>query len=117
MPRRYPRFPLRVEITYASEHNFFSGMLQNVGGGGLFIATRDLLPLGARVDVEFSIPGRQATCLASCEVAWLRDPGAVHAGAGGSAGMGLRFVELDSGVGEAVQRFIQHREPIFFEDP
>lgn len=114
--RRYPRFPLKVEVTFASEHNFYTGLVQNIGSGGLFVATTQLLPLGARLDVEFSLPGWDPSCLASCEVTWLRDREAVHGGADGVPGMGLRFVEVAPEVAAAVDRFIRHREPIFFDE-
>lgn len=114
--RKYPRFPLKVEVTFASEHNFYTGLLQNIGSGGLFIATEQLLPLGARLDVEFSVPGADASCVASCEVAWLRDREAVHRGSDGVPGMGVRFVGLAPEGVAAVDGFIRHREPIFFED-
>lgn len=105
-----------MEVTFASEHNFYTGLLQNIGSGGLFIATEQLLPLGARLDVEFSVPGADASCVASCEVAWLRDREAVHRGSDGVPGMGVRFVGLAPEGVAAVDGFIRHREPIFFED-
>lgn len=112
--RASKRFPLRVDVTYNSEHNFYTGFLRNIGSGGLFVATHTPGRLGEEVTVSFTLPGMSEACEVLCEVRWLReyDPHAVEA----VPGMGLRFVEVDQEAEAAIELFIRHREPIFFEE-
>ncbi|MCC6749821.1 MAG: TIGR02266 family protein [Deltaproteobacteria bacterium] len=112
--RRSRRFPARVEVNYGSEHNFYTGFMENLSGGGLFVATHQPARLDEMVEVTFTVPGLEQACTAICRVRWLREhnpqaPDTV-------AGMGLEFHELDPEVRAAVELFIRHREPIFFDD-
>jgi uncharacterized protein (TIGR02266 family) len=112
--RRYPRFPLRVEVTYQSAHNFFTGFSENISEGGLFVATYTPATLGSEVEVTFTVPGLGDPCVAQCEVVWVREHDAMNSDM--EPGMGLRFAELSGRALEAVELFIEHREPIFFDD-
>jgi uncharacterized protein (TIGR02266 family) len=112
--RRSPRFTLRAEVSYASEHNFFTGFLENISDGGLFLATYDLLAIGETVELTLTVPGIDTSFQVSCEVRWIREdnPGLVEA----SPGMGLAFQDLSEQAKRAIDAFIRHRAPIFFDD-
>ena len=112
--RRGRRFPIKVEVNYVSEHNFYTGFLENLSSGGLFVATHEPASIGERIELNFSVPGLQAGCTAMCEVRWTRDYNALSPDT--IPGMGLRFVDLDGPARAAVELFIRHREPIFFDD-
>ena len=71
--RSYPRFPLRVEVSYGSEHNFYTGFLENVSNGGLFVATHQLAEIGDLFELTFTVPGLNRACTAVCRVRWLRE--------------------------------------------
>jgi uncharacterized protein (TIGR02266 family) len=112
--RRFPRFPIRVEVGYGSEHNFYAGFLENLSGGGLFVATHQPASIGALLEVTFTVPGLEHPCTTLCLVRWVRDfnpllPEMVP-------GMGLQFSQLEAEARAAIQLFIQHREPIFYDD-
>jgi len=107
------RFPLKVEVGYASEHNFYTGFLENLSSGGLFVATHNPAEIGDVVEVTFSVPALRRNCTAMCLVQWTREynpslPDMIP-------GMGLKFVKLDSEARAAVELFIKHREPIFYD--
>ena len=107
------RFPLKVEVGYASEHNFYTGFMENLSSGGLFVATHNPAELGDVVEVTFSVPALHRNCTAMCLVQWTREynpsmPDMIP-------GMGLKFVKLDSDARAAVEIFIKHREPIFYD--
>ena len=112
--RRYPRFPLRVEVSYGSEHNFFMGFVENVSNGGLFVATHQLVEIGDLFELTFTVPGLDRACTAVCRVRWVReyDPNSPD----GVPGMGVQFSQLDPDARAAIELFIQHREPIFYDD-
>lgn len=108
------RFPLKVEVSYGSEHNFYTGFMENMSSGGLFVATHDPVSIGELYELTFTVPGLRRSCTATCEVRWVReydslDPDSVP-------GMGLRFKQLDPDARAAIELFIRHRDPIFFDD-
>lgn len=111
--RRAPRFPLRVEITYESEHNFFTGMTENISQGGLFIATHSPRPLGDSIDVTFTLPGVGQAVQLLGRVKWVREYNAATPEV--IAGMGIEFVILGEREKRLIEAFIHHREPIFFD--
>ena len=112
--RAAKRFPLKIEVSYGSEHNFYTGFVENMSSGGLFVATHDPVSIGELYELTFTVPGLRRSCTATCEVRWVReynplDPDTVP-------GMGLRFRQLDSDARAAIELFIRHRDPIFFDD-
>jgi len=112
--RAAKRFPLKVEVSYGSEHNFYTGFVENMSSGGLFVATHDPVSIGELYELTFSVPGLNRSCTATCEVRWVREynplaPDTVP-------GMGLRFKQLDPDARAAIELFIRHRDPIFFDD-
>lgn len=112
-PPRAPRFPLKVEVSYNSEHNFFTGFMENICEGGLFIATHTPGKLGDFLEVSFTVPGLERSCTVICRVRWIRDydpdnPDTIP-------GMGCQFGALETHVAAAIQAFLEHRDPIFFD--
>ncbi len=99
---------------YATEHNFYTGFLENLGCGGLFVATHSPADIGEVIEVTFTVPGLAQSTTAVCQVQWGRDfndhlPEMIP-------GMGLRFIKLNAEARAAVELFIRNREPIFFAD-
>jgi uncharacterized protein (TIGR02266 family) len=111
--RRAPRFPLRVEISYESDHNFFNGFTENISHGGIFIATHSPKKLGETVELTFTLPGINLPLHIEGRVQWVRDynPSAPDS----IPGMGVEFVDLGEKEKIVVEAFIRHREPIFFD--
>ena len=54
--RRHRRVPVRVVIDYETADAFFTDYALNLSLGGIFIRTDDLLPIGTRLRIHFSIP-------------------------------------------------------------
>ena len=111
---RPTRHPLCVEVNLESEHNFYTGFTENISSGGLFIATRDLLPLGVRTVVRFTLPDVSDEFELDCEVRWQRLEQA--AGHGISPGIGVRFLNLGPDAEAFINRFLKKRETLFFDD-
>ena len=111
--RRYRRFPLKVEVGYATEHNFYTGFMENLSSGGLFIATHQPAQIGEVMEITFTVPGIPGACVAIAQVTWTREYDATNEDM--VPGMGLKFIQLDQKVRAAVELFIKHREPIFFD--
>jgi uncharacterized protein (TIGR02266 family) len=110
--RQYPRFPVTVEVTHVSDHNFFTGFMEDISEGGLFIASYHLFEMGSCFELEFTLPGQQDPCLVQCQVQWIR---VYNPSSDAFPGMGVQFLDLDPKARELIQRFIKQRQPLFYE--
>jgi uncharacterized protein (TIGR02266 family) len=111
--RSEARLELEVEVGLESDHNFYTGLTQDISQGGLFIATRITYRVGDRIRIRFTLPGRPEPISAEAEVRWLRDPRAMRTD--GPEGVGLRFVELTPEIRGEISQFLQHRESLFYD--
>lgn len=110
--RENQRFEYGVEVNLESEHNFYTGFTENISTGGLFIATRDLIPIGTQMQMVFTLSGVELN--ATVEVRWHRLEQSGDEGL--SPGMGVRFLNLTDGEQAAINDFIDKRETLFFLD-
>ncbi|MCA9671252.1 MAG: TIGR02266 family protein [Myxococcales bacterium] len=111
--RTSKRFPLKVEVDYGSEHNFYTGFLENISSGGLFIATHQLRDIGDVLDVQFTVPGLSRPITATVKVRWLRE---YNPSSDAPPGMGCQFGPLEPDAKAAIELFLKHRDPLFFDD-
>ena len=54
--RRFARKPYFMPVDFATPDRAFSGFIQNISSGGLFIETRETLPVGQQVTLSFMRP-------------------------------------------------------------
>ena len=111
--RTQPRFAVSLSVTLASEHNFYQGLVENLSAGGVFVATHQRRAVGEHMEIEIRIEGEDAPVKGVGEVRWVR---AYSATSDVSPGLGLRFLQLEAGAEERIQRFLQNREPLLFEE-
>ncbi len=111
--RIHPRFPFEIEVTFRSEHNFFTGFTENISEGGLFVATHCPVPVGTTFPMSFTLQGRDEPIQVTCEVRWVRP---YHDGLDSPPGLGVRFLDLQPEARTAIQDFLKARGPIFYED-
>lgn len=110
--RGHKRFSVDLDVSLGSDHNFYSGFAENLSVGGVFVATHQLRPVGETVEVTIHLPdGTEVR--ASGEVRWVR---LFNSDSDMPPGMGLRFRELESAANQAIERFLNQREPIFYDD-
>jgi len=110
--RTVPRHEVAVDVTFESEHNFYTGLTQDLGGGGLFVATGTLRPIGECVRVRLTLPGSPEFLDAIAEVRWVRPTETVE----GEAGMGLQFLQMSAKTKQAVKAFVEKREAMVLID-
>ncbi len=108
-PRSSERIDLAVEVTMASDTNFFAAITENVSEGGVFVATEDLLPLGTRVSLSLSLPDGSPIA-AEAIVRWCRPPADPE-----GPGMGLQFAVLSSQDAARIVRFTAQRPPMYWD--
>ena len=113
--RASERFDLEVKVDLESDHNFYTGLTQNISAGGLFIATHHLRRIGDRITLKFTLPGSDKTISVETEVRWIRENSALQRAEGGT-GMGVRFINLSAEAKAAIDSFLESRESLFYDD-
>jgi uncharacterized protein (TIGR02266 family) len=104
--------PLDVVLNTTSESNLYLGFSQDVAEGGIFVATYDPRPIGARVQLSLHLEGAEPVVLAG-HVHWLRPQGS---GDDMPVGVGVRLGEISNEVAKALQSFAVRRTPLFYDD-
>lgn len=111
--RAHPRYSVDLDVSLGSDHNFYAGFTENLSEGGVFVATHLIKPVGERLELTIHLPDSDAVIRGLGEVRWLRT---YSEQSNVPPGMGVRFVELEPGSLEAIERFLERREPLFFDD-
>jgi uncharacterized protein (TIGR02266 family) len=111
--RAEPRIELEVEVGLETDHNFYTGLTQDISSGGLFVATSIMYGVGQRLRVRFSLPGQNEPITADAEVRWVRDPRAMKTDS--PEGIGLRFVELPAEAHAHISQFLSRRDSLFYD--
>jgi uncharacterized protein (TIGR02266 family) len=112
--RAAERYDLEVKVDLESDHNFYTGLTQNISAGGLFIATHALRKIGDRITLKFTLPGNAEPVSVETEVRWIRENTALMRAEG--TGMGVRFINLSAEASAAINKFLQDRESLFYDD-
>jgi len=110
--RSHTRAPLHVEVSLESDHNFWTGLTNDISEGGLFVATYDPPRVGEVIDVELDLPGAGHHKVEGV-VRWVRD--AVIASDGNPPGCGVQWLTIAPEALEAIAAFVAHRDTIFYE--
>jgi uncharacterized protein (TIGR02266 family) len=112
--RTSPRAEVDVEISMESDHNFYTGLTQDISTGGLFVATHRLRSVGDRVSVTFTLPAGTERIAVETEVRWIRS--LPNPTADAPIGMGLKFLKLTSQARKAIGSFLRERDSLFYDD-
>ncbi len=97
-----------------TDHNFYTGLTQDISSGGLFVATGIAYSVGDRMVVRFTLPGRHEPIIADAEVRWVRDTRFMRTDS--PEGVGLRFTSLTPEGKEAIESFLERRDSLFYDD-
>jgi uncharacterized protein (TIGR02266 family) len=106
------RIAVSVEVSMHTEHNFYTGITENISEGGLFIATHDIVPMGTLVDMTISLP-EKSPIEASGEVRWVRELSDLTEDM--SPGVGVQFGDLKDQDKATIEEFIRSRSPLLYE--
>jgi len=109
--RRYPRLSMEVAVDMSTEHNFYTGLTENISEGGVFIATRDPIPLGTEVKVKIRLPHNDPFELEG-QVCWLREYNEFTDEM--APGVGVAFASLAEDARRAIENFIRERDPLLY---
>jgi uncharacterized protein (TIGR02266 family) len=111
--RAHPRHGVDLDVSIGSDHNFYGGFAENLSAGGIFVATHMLKPVGEIIEFTIHMPGIPEPVRGRGEVRWIRD---YNERSNVPPGMGIKFVDLEPGSIETIERFLRHRDPMFFDD-
>ncbi len=111
--RADPRVRVELNIEFGSEHNFYAGFVENLSAGGVFIATYNILAVGEVIEFELGLPDSEVPVKGTGEVRWTREP---REGSDMQPGLGIRFLSLSDESNKIIERFVEQREPMFFDD-
>ncbi|MBX7115255.1 MAG: PilZ domain-containing protein [Myxococcaceae bacterium] len=111
--RAAQRTKMSASIDMASDSNFYGGFSTDISTGGVFVATVYALPVGAEVDLSFTLPSGEKIEVHGA-VRWTRE---VNDKIPDSfPGVGIQFINLNERDRKAIERFVASREPMFFPD-
>jgi len=113
--RSSERFDLEVKVDLESDHNFYTGLTQNISAGGVFIATNHIRRIGDRITLKFTLPASERTIDVETEVRWIRENTALQR-VEGAQGMGVRFINLSAEASALINGFLESRESLYYDD-
>jgi uncharacterized protein (TIGR02266 family) len=111
--RAQTRYNVELEVSIASDSNFYMGFTENLSGGGLFVATHVVRPIGSMIEVSLRLPGRAEPVALRGQVRWIREYSPTS---DGWPGMGVRFEAMSEADEALVRAFLQMRDPLFFDE-
>ena len=108
--REDSRVAIALEVALAGDSEFFAGITGDIARGGLFVHTYRTLPIGAVVELTFSLPDG-ATITTLGQVRWARPPSS-----GAAPGIGIAFQALSPEDRAHVEAFCRERTPLYYDD-
>jgi len=83
------RVPIQLLVDYKADGNYLFDFCKDLGTGGVFIQTSKPLPMGAAIDLTFTIPDSKETLMTKGTVIWVQSP--VTERKDLTPGMGVQF--------------------------
>lgn len=112
--RTATRHEIELEVGLETDHNFYTGLTQDISSGGLFVATHQLKRIGEHIKLKFKLPNMVAAVEIDTEVRWVRESGPMNHGM--EPGMGLKFIDIPAEVKAAMESFLKQRDSLFYDD-
>jgi len=99
--------PVRIRLRFASFDAFIDKFAPNVTRGGVFIASRTPLPIGATFAFEIQLAGGEVALAGDGKVTWVKafDPAAPQK----PHGMGVQFLRLDNPSRELLSKILARK--------
>jgi len=106
--RRDERHPLRIRMDYrdATGGNFLYEYTQNISSGGIFIETREPLPVGTEVEMRFQPPGAEEVLEVTGKVMWV-NPYRPDSDDNPNPGMGIQFENIPDEIKEQLAEVVK----------
>jgi uncharacterized protein (TIGR02266 family) len=106
--RVFQRFQVDLELTLQSESTIWIGHAENVSDGGVFVASKELKPIGTEVELTLKLPGTNVLPVwAVGTVVWIRE---TSGKADAPLGMGIQFRLIADDALRRIRDFIRERQ-------
>ncbi len=102
-----------LKVSVGSGHDFYTGLLQDISTGGLFIATDKIHRIGDAITVRFGFPGRPEPIEAKGIVRWQRSH---FADDSQPEGYGIQLEGLPAEVVAAVNKHLQQNSSLMYSE-
>ena len=100
-------------LSMNTDHQFYTGFSEDIQEGGIFVATFEPKPKGSKVLVNFKLPGGQPVT-ARGTVHFVREYNPMNPEM--APGMGVKFSDLLPDDKKAIEKYLQTRAPLFYDD-
>jgi uncharacterized protein (TIGR02266 family) len=101
--RQAPRVSVNVKFRGGGSATNMHGRVTDLSAVGLFLATRQFIPLGKQVHLEFELPTGKVDAVG--EVRWVARGTGVP-----EQGLGIRFLRLSAASARAIDQAIELKE-------
>jgi uncharacterized protein (TIGR02266 family) len=105
--RNSQRFHVELELTLQSESTVWIGHAENVSDGGVFVATKELKPIGTEVELTLKLPGNLLPVWTLGIVCWIRE---TSGRADAPLGMGIQFRLIADEALRRIRDFVRQRQ-------
>src|SRR4051794_34775327 len=104
------RTPITLKIKFKSANldQFIERYSVDVSRGGIFIRTKEPLPIGTQLKFEFQLQDSSSLIAGEGTVAWIREHDPARTGV--APGMGVRFEKLNSPSEPVLERILEEKQ-------
>jgi Tfp pilus assembly protein PilZ len=106
-----PRYAVELAVTVTSEHNFYDGLVRDMGVAGVLIATYTPHQIGELIDLSIRLSREGQPITAVGEVRWTRQ----YVAGGTDPGIGVKFLTISPCDQGRIEEFLGTREPLLYE--
>jgi uncharacterized protein (TIGR02266 family) len=110
--QRHPRIPIMVRVSYGYKGAYLFGYTKDMSRGGIFIQTDNVINVGTRMLLQFSLPGHSQIIKAEGRVIWVVPSYNDKKERGERTqipGMGIEFLKMGVEDQSLIRRFVQDR--------
>ena len=109
--RKEKRTPITLKIKFKSGSldQFVERYSVDVSQGGIFIRTKDPLPIGTKLRFEFQLQDASSLITGEGSVVWVRKPDTTHTGVA-APGMGVHFDKLTGPSQQVLERILNEKK-------
>jgi len=92
--RKDTRAPFVAQVHH--QHSTFLGLSKNISVGGMFVVTKETIPVNAPLELRFHLDDGDPVIVAQCKVTYVID----------GVGLGICFVDLDEADEERIRDYV-----------
>jgi uncharacterized protein (TIGR02266 family) len=111
--RAVPRFAVELDVDVHTSHNFYEGVVRDLGVAGVFVATFHNHAVGELIELHIRLPDGGQPIGAIGEVRWTR---AYSEKSETEPGMGLLFRSISTADRARIANFLKYREPLLYDE-